>query len=59
MFSFQELCTDPCGMGPCMIMLKHEVMAADEWHNNGPQDFVTVSLFIQITIDRMQLCSQC
>jgi hypothetical protein len=27
-FSFQELCTDPCDMGPCIIMLKQEVMAA-------------------------------
>ena len=31
-------------------------MAADEWHNNGPQDLVTVSLCIQIAIDKMQLC---
>jgi hypothetical protein len=38
-------------------MLKHEVMAADEWHNNGPQDLVTVSLRIQIAIDKVQLCS--
>ncbi len=35
-FSFQELCTDPCNMGPCIIMLQHEVMVVDEWHNNGP-----------------------
>jgi hypothetical protein len=21
-----QLCTDPCDMGPCIIMLKHEVM---------------------------------
>ncbi len=34
-FSFQELCTDPCNMGPCIIMLQHEVMVVDEWHNNG------------------------
>ena len=56
-FSFQELCTDPCDIGPCIIMLKHEVMAADEWHDNGPQDLITVSLSIQIAIDKMQLCS--
>jgi hypothetical protein len=55
-FSFQELCTDPCDMGPCNIMLKHEVMTADEWHNIGPQDLVTVSLCIQLSIDKMQLC---
>jgi hypothetical protein len=38
-------------------MLKHDVMAEDEWHDNGPQDLVTVSLCIQIAIDKMQLCS--
>ena len=56
-FSFQELCSDPCDMGLCIIMLKHEVMAEDEWHNNEPQDLVTESLFIQIAIDQTQLCS--
>ena len=56
-FSFQELCTDPCDMELCIIMLKHEVMAADEWHDNGSQDLITVSLCIQIAIDKMQLCS--
>ena len=29
-------------------MLKHEVMAANEWHDNRPQDVITVSLCIQI-----------
>jgi hypothetical protein len=38
-------------------MLKHEVIAADEWHDNGPQDFVMVSLCIEIAIDKMLLCS--
>jgi hypothetical protein len=38
-------------MGPCIIMLKHAVM--DEWHDNGPQDLVMVSLCIQIAIDKM------
>jgi hypothetical protein len=56
-FSFKELCTDPCDMGLCIIMLKREVMAADEWHNNGTQDLVTVSPCIQIAINKMQLCS--
>jgi hypothetical protein len=56
-FSFQELYTDPCVMGLCIIMLKHEVMAADEWHDKGPQDLVTVSLCIEIAIEKMQLCS--
>jgi hypothetical protein len=31
-------------------------MVADEWHDNGPQDLVTISLCIQIAIDKMQLC---
>ena len=48
---------DPCDMGPCIIMLKHEVTAADERHDNGPQDLIMVSLCIQIAIDQMQLCS--
>jgi hypothetical protein len=34
-------------------MLKHEVLAADEWHNNGPQYLITESLCIQIAIDKM------
>jgi hypothetical protein len=46
-------------MGLCIIMLKHEVMAADEWHLNGPQDLVTVSLCMQIAIDKMPMCSLC
>ena len=54
---FQELCTDPCDMGLSIIMLKYKVMAADEWHDNGPQDLVKVSLCIQISIDKMQLYS--
>ncbi len=52
-FSFQELCTDPWNMGPCIIMLQHEVMVVDEWHNNGPQDLITVSLCIQNAINKM------
>jgi hypothetical protein len=56
-FSFQALCTDSCDMGPCIIMLKQEVMEAGEWHDNGPQNLVTVPLCIQIAIDKMQLHS--
>ncbi len=56
-FSFQELCTDPCNTGPCIIMLQHELMVVDEWHNNGPQDLVTVSLCIQNAINKMHPCS--
>ncbi len=56
-FRFQEFCTDPCNMGPCIIMVQHEVMVVDEWHNNGPQDLVTVSLCIQNAINKMHLCS--
>ena len=54
---FQVLCTDPCNMGPCIIMLQHEVMVVDEWHNNWHQDLVTVSLCIQNAINKMHLCS--
>ena len=56
-FRFQELCTDPCNIGPCIIMLQREMMAADELPYNGVQDLVTISLCIQIAIDKMQLCS--
>ncbi|KAK5910718.1 hypothetical protein CgunFtcFv8_004956 [Champsocephalus gunnari] len=44
-------------MGPCIIMLQHVVMVVDEWHNNGPQDLVTVSLCIHNAINKMHLCS--
>jgi hypothetical protein len=50
------LCTDSCNMGPCIIILKHEVMAVDECHDNGPQDLVTVSLCIQVAIIVCSLC---
>ena len=43
-FSCQELCTNPSDMGLCIIMLKHEVMAADEWHDNGPQDLINIAV---------------
>uniref|UniRef100_A0A8K9WN62 alpha-1,2-Mannosidase n=1 Tax=Oncorhynchus mykiss TaxID=8022 RepID=A0A8K9WN62_ONCMY len=45
-------------MAQCIIILKHEVKVADEWHDNGPQDLITVSLCIQIAINKM-LCSLC
>ena len=32
------------------------VMAADELHNNGPQDLIMVSQWIKMAIDKMQLC---
>ena len=35
----------------CIIMLKYELMVEDEWHDNGPQDLVTISLFLQIAIE--------
>ena len=43
-FRTKELCTDPYDMGPCIIMLKHEIMVEDELRDNGPQDLVTASL---------------
>jgi hypothetical protein len=33
------------------------MMAADEWHDNGPQDLIMVSMFIQIAINKMKLLS--
>ena len=44
-------------MGPCIIMLKHEVMAVDEWQDNGPQNLVTVSLNTYIAFNKMEMCS--
>ncbi len=32
-------------------------MVVDEWHINGPQDLVTVSLFVQNSINKIHLCS--
>jgi hypothetical protein len=52
-FQHPGIVTDPCDMVLCIIMLKHEVMVENEWHNNGLQDLVTVSLYIQIAIDKM------
>jgi hypothetical protein len=34
-------------------VLKHEVIAEDEWHDNRHRDLITVSLCIQIAIDKM------
>ncbi len=51
--SSQELCTCPCNMGLCIIMLQHEMMVLDD----GPQDLVTVSLCIKNVINKMHLCS--
>ena len=39
-------CTNPCDMGLCIGMLKHEEMVAVDWHDNWPQDLVKVSLCI-------------
>jgi hypothetical protein len=38
-----------------IIMLKHEVMVGDEFHDNGPRDLVTVPAF-KFAIDKMHLC---
>ncbi len=40
-------------------MLQHAVMVVDEWHNNGPQDLITVSLCIQNAINKMHLSRIC
>ncbi len=63
MLAMQELgCSQLPGivyrsLGPCIIMLQHEVKLMDEWHNNGPLDFDTIYLCIQNAINKMQLCS--
>lgn len=49
----QELCRDSCNMGPCNIMLQHEVIVTDKWQNNGPQDLVVVSVCIHNVINKM------
>ncbi|XP_042176113.1 SHC SH2 domain-binding protein 1-like [Oncorhynchus tshawytscha] len=41
-FSFQELCTDPYDTGPCIIMLKHELM--EEGDASLPDTFQTNEL---------------
>ncbi len=46
-FSFQELCTDPCNMGPCIIMLQHEVMSWMNGTTMGPR------------ISSRYLCAKC
>ena len=38
-------------------MPQYEAMVVDGWHNNGPQDLITVSLCIQNAINKMHLCS--
>ncbi len=43
-------------MGLGIIMLQHEVMVLDEWHNNGPRDLVTVSLCFQNAINKIHMC---
>lgn len=53
-FSFQKLRTDSWNMGSCIVMLQHEVLVMNEWHNK--QDLVTVSLRIQDAIQKRQLC---
>ncbi len=45
MFSASKNCVQILATwGQCIIMLQHEVIVVDEWHNNGPQDLVTVVL---------------
>lgn len=45
-FHLPELCTNPCNMVPNIVMLQHEAMPMDEWHDKWLQDTVTVSLYI-------------
>jgi len=56
MLAIQEL---GCFQLPAIVhrSLQNEVMAVDEWHKNGPQDLITVFLYIQNAINKMHLCS--
>ena len=56
-FSFQELCPDPCSMRPCIITLQHEVMVVDEWFNNAPHRLRTLFLCSQNGINKMHMCT--
>lgn len=43
-------------MGRWIIMLQHEVVVENKWHNNGTRDLVIASLCIQNAHDKMHLC---
>jgi hypothetical protein len=52
-FIFQELCTDPCDMDCTLLCWNMRWWRRD----NRPQNLLTVSLCIQIAIDKMPFCS--
>ncbi len=49
-FQLPGIVYNPCNMGPCIIMLQHEVMVVDEWQQQWASGLVTVSLCIQNAI---------
>jgi hypothetical protein len=55
-FQLPGIVYNPCDMGPCIIMLKHELKTSNQWYDNGPQNLIAVSLCIQIAVDKMHLC---
>jgi hypothetical protein len=55
-FQLPEIVYRSLNIGPCIIMLKYELMAMDEWHDNGPKDLIMVALCIKIAIEKMLLC---
>jgi hypothetical protein len=45
-----------CHVLPEIVYTSLRHGAVHKWHDNGPQDLVTISLCIQIAIDKLQLC---
>lgn len=56
MLAMQEL---DCFQLPRIVYksLQHEAIFLDVWHNNGPSDVITVSLWIQNITNKICLCS--
>ena len=44
-------------MGASVILLECQLMATDEWHNNGVKNFIKISSSIQVAINDIQLCA--
>ncbi len=55
-FSFQELCNNPCNMG-CALSCCNMRWWSWWMAHNGPQDLITVSLCIQNAFIKIHLCS--
>lgn len=40
-------------LGPCIIMIQHQMIVVAEWHSDEPQYLITASLCIQNTTHKM------